>query len=300
MRNLNYHHLYYFYIIAQERSFTKAAERLGVSASSLSLQLKQLEDNLGCSLFERSKGRNISLSPAGFKILEKTQQIFLLGEEILTDLAPGIHPSLLRIACVSGMVKQVQAMAVRTLCEGFANCQIALTMASRDEALNSLASLQVDLVISDRSISKGIYSGLKQIRIFSEPMLLLRKIHMKTKTSEAISSRYRLQEHVEKYGIFIPTKEPSGLSHLEELFPKLDARLFVRGYVEDLAMMRPIALETNAFVVAPAACMPLEISDHKVAVYHTFEKWKIEHYAVALSNSKRGSRALDILSKNQC
>ncbi len=53
MAFLNYHHLRYFRAIAQEGTLTGAAEKLGVAQSSLSVQLKQLEESLGQSLFSR-------------------------------------------------------------------------------------------------------------------------------------------------------------------------------------------------------------------------------------------------------
>ena len=50
---LNYHHLRYFRAIVQEGGLTKAAARLNVAQSALSIQLRQLEENLGHALFER-------------------------------------------------------------------------------------------------------------------------------------------------------------------------------------------------------------------------------------------------------
>ena len=48
--NLNYHHLRYFYAIVQAGGLTKAAETLNVSPSALSVQLQQLEHQLGHAL----------------------------------------------------------------------------------------------------------------------------------------------------------------------------------------------------------------------------------------------------------
>ena len=56
---LNYHHLRYFRAIAHEGGLTKAAARLHVAQSALSIQLRHLEDNLGHPLFVR-KNRNSS------------------------------------------------------------------------------------------------------------------------------------------------------------------------------------------------------------------------------------------------
>ncbi|NJN46438.1 MAG: LysR family transcriptional regulator, partial [Candidatus Competibacteraceae bacterium] len=47
MAHINYHHLRYFWVIANEKSLTRAAERLHVSQSALSIQIRKLEDSLG-------------------------------------------------------------------------------------------------------------------------------------------------------------------------------------------------------------------------------------------------------------
>jgi hypothetical protein len=53
---LNYHHLRYFRAIAKEGSLTRAAERLNISQSALSTQLRSLEDGLGGTRKQASRG----------------------------------------------------------------------------------------------------------------------------------------------------------------------------------------------------------------------------------------------------
>ena len=85
MATLNFHHLRYFWVIAHERSLTKAAARLHVSASALSIQLRQLEERLGQALFER-KNRRIELTEGGRIALEYADAIFRSGEELVSTL----------------------------------------------------------------------------------------------------------------------------------------------------------------------------------------------------------------------
>ena len=60
---LNYHHLYYFWQVAKSGHLTRTAEALHVSQSSLSQQIRQLEERLGQALFIR-EGRQLHLSEA--------------------------------------------------------------------------------------------------------------------------------------------------------------------------------------------------------------------------------------------
>ena len=50
---INYHHLFYFKTIAEQGTVSKAAERLNIGQPTLSAQLKQFEESLGVSLFDR-------------------------------------------------------------------------------------------------------------------------------------------------------------------------------------------------------------------------------------------------------
>src|SRR5687768_3797106 len=82
---LNYHHLRYFWVIANEGGLTRAARRLSVSPSSLSVQLQALEAQLGHTLFER-RGRRLELTEAGRIALDYAGSVFRSGEELLNTL----------------------------------------------------------------------------------------------------------------------------------------------------------------------------------------------------------------------
>ena len=77
MAFLNYHHLRYFWAIAQEGNLTRAAERLHLSQSALSVQLRKLEDQLGHALFERENRRLVLTEVGGYFLTE------VLAEKLL-------------------------------------------------------------------------------------------------------------------------------------------------------------------------------------------------------------------------
>lgn len=93
--------LRYFLVCAHELSFTRAAERLDISQSALSQQIRQLEDLLEQTLFLR-KGRGITLTTAGTELLDKTEPHFLGIDKAVDELKyqQGISEGTISIAGV--------------------------------------------------------------------------------------------------------------------------------------------------------------------------------------------------------
>lgn len=81
---MNLRHMRYFIAIAEELSFSRAAERLRIAQPALSQQIKQLEAELGVTLLERDK-RHVSLSTAGEVYLRYAQDILRATEIAATQ-----------------------------------------------------------------------------------------------------------------------------------------------------------------------------------------------------------------------
>lgn len=72
---MNFRQLHYFTVLAQELSFTRAAQRLHISQPPLSRQIAELEADLGVSLFNRSS-RRVELTEAGESFLRDVLEMF--------------------------------------------------------------------------------------------------------------------------------------------------------------------------------------------------------------------------------
>jgi DNA-binding transcriptional LysR family regulator len=77
---MNLFQLEYFVVVAEELHFARAADRLHIAQPSLSFQIKQLEEELGVRLLERTT-RRVELTEAGNVFLGKTQQCLRMLQE---------------------------------------------------------------------------------------------------------------------------------------------------------------------------------------------------------------------------
>ncbi|MEG9476181.1 LysR family transcriptional regulator [Mannheimia indoligenes] len=82
----NYNDLYAFLLVAQEKNFARASDKLGVSPQALSKTIKLLESRLGLQLFNRTT-RTVSLTHAGEKLFATAQKSFAQLDSELTHLA---------------------------------------------------------------------------------------------------------------------------------------------------------------------------------------------------------------------
>ena len=72
--------------VVERKSFSQAAERLGVTQPAVSLQVRALEKRLGTQLLDRS-GRRVEPTEAGAKLYRSAQRLLALEEEIVNELA---------------------------------------------------------------------------------------------------------------------------------------------------------------------------------------------------------------------
>lgn len=149
MQWLNYHHLYYFRVIANEGGIAKAAEKLRLGQPTLSLQLKQLEDMVGKPLFER-RNRKMILTEAGRAALDYANEIFRLGDEMMEVLHDRSlnNQTHLQIGALDSVPKSVtRALVAEAFKVG--PCTVSILEGKGDELFRELYSHRLDLMLSN-------------------------------------------------------------------------------------------------------------------------------------------------------
>lgn len=75
-----------FIAIAEEKSFTRAADRVGRTQSAISLQMQRLEGVLGQVVIVRGKGGNVELNEQGRHLLERARELLALNDDIMRSM----------------------------------------------------------------------------------------------------------------------------------------------------------------------------------------------------------------------
>lgn len=151
---LNYHHLYYFQVVAQEGSIAKAKEKLLLAQPTISGQLRELEKQLGRTLFERKKQR-LHLTEEGRMVLDYAQRIFGLGAEMLDAIndRPLLGRLRAQIGLVTGTPRAIAQELVTHLFKAFPQAHLTVQEGELPHLEEELRSYRLDLILSDEPLS---------------------------------------------------------------------------------------------------------------------------------------------------
>ena len=139
-------HLRYFVTLAEELHFRRAAERLHIAQPPLSQQIRQLETELGFSLFYRTK-RSVQLTEAGIVFLVEAQRILTqltLAIQVGRQVSRGEIGQLV-IGFVSSTAYNVLPPILRTFRSHFPNVKLGLQELTTDQQVQWLREKRIDI-----------------------------------------------------------------------------------------------------------------------------------------------------------
>ncbi|MEG3630156.1 LysR family transcriptional regulator [Streptomyces poriticola] len=165
-------HLRHFVAVAEDRHFTRAAERLLVSQSGLSASVRALERELGTPLFVRTT-RRVTLTEAGRALLGEARRI--LAQVRSAHEAVAAVQGVLRGTLSLGTEQCIAGVPVARLLAAFRqrhpDVEIRLRQAGSDELAEEVAAGRLDLAFAYRT--RPDPDQLRSVPLNSEPMTLL-------------------------------------------------------------------------------------------------------------------------------
>ena len=274
MSELNYHHLRYFRAVAHDGNLTRTAERLNLSQSALSIQIKQLEERLGHSLFER-RGRQLYLTEAGRIALDHADTIFSAGEELIETLKEtGRTRRAIRIGALATLSRNFQMEFLRPIL-GRTDVDMILRSGSTSELLGALEALNLDIVLLNQAPMADSVTPFIAQHVYQQRVSLIGKPSYGKPGAN-------LADLLTEHPVILPTLESGVRSQFEALVARLGITPQIAAEVDDMAMMRLLAREGAGLAVLPPIVVKSELEAGTLVEFDALPGMIESFYAVTV------------------
>ena len=196
MLHLTLRQLQVFEKVASHLNYSRAAEELYLSQPAVSMQIKQLEENIGLPLFEQM-GKKIFLTEAGRELFHYSRNIAqqLAEMEAVFDEMKGLEQGKLTLSVVN-TANYFTPRLLAKFCQMHPNINVILQVANRDAVLKQLADNSTDLAIMgqppdglDISAEPFLDNPLVVIAAPDHPLARLKRVKLAQLAQETFLSR---------------------------------------------------------------------------------------------------------------
>ncbi len=162
--------LEYFVAVAEERNFTRAAERVHISQSGVSAQIRQLERELGAELFDRS-ARTATLTVAGKAALEHARAALAAAVAVGRSVGEvtGLIRGRLTVGMVTGCTITPLFDALAAFHRAHPGVELSLLEDNSDRLIDGVRAATVDLALVGTATATP--DGLDALTIISERLV---------------------------------------------------------------------------------------------------------------------------------
>lgn len=274
MSQLNYHHLRYFWAVAHDGNLTRAARRLNLSQSALSVQIKQLEARLGHALFQR-QGRQLQLTEVGRIALDHADQIFATGDQLIGTLRQaGQTRQAVRVGALATLSRNFQIGFLRPLL-GRSDVEVILRSGTLAELMPALQALNLDIVLVNRPPAEDAATAFHAHRLAEQGVSLVA-------TPERIDGPQPLEELMRNHPVVLPTRDSGIRIGFDALMDRLDLNPQIAAEVDDMAMLRLLAREGVGLAVIPPIVVQDELRSGRLVALDQLPDIVETFYAVTL------------------
>lgn len=273
MRDLNFHHLYYFWMVAKEGHLTRVAKQLHVSQSALSSQIRQLQDQLGHELFTR-EGRVLKLTEIGHVVLEYAESIFNLGSELLslTESRDFLQLRRLRVGSVATLSRNFQENFLRPIISE-PEIRLEIRSATLEELLELLRMHKLDVILSNRAVVSDSSATLQCQKIAEQRVCIVGP-------PGAAARKFQFPQDLASARLLLPGPSSEIRSQFDLLMGQLGVKVDVGAEVDDMAMLRLLARDSGALALVPEVVVQDELHSGTLETYWVLEDIVEHFYAI--------------------
>jgi len=276
MERINYQHLYYFWVVAKQRSISAACEVLHLAQPTISGQLAIFEQAVGSQLFVK-QGRKLVLSNTGRSVFHYAEEIFSLGRE-LTHMLKGRVAGRglkLNLGISDALPKLLCYRLIEPLLRLPEPVQIHCLEDKTERLLAELALHGVDLVLCDVPATPASgarvfnhFLGESPVAVFAVP---------------ALAERYRedFPRCLNGAPFLLPTVNTALRRSLDQWFDSNDLSPAVQVEVEDSGLLKTFGAGGSGLFFSPVAVSAAIESQYGVRMLGIAEGVSERFYAVS-------------------
>lgn len=244
MRDLNFNHLRYFWAVAHEGSLTRAAERMNLSQSALSVQIQKLEHQMGHPLFERA-GRKLVLTEAGQIALDYADTVFRAGDELLSTLRgrPVASRYVLRVGALTTLSRNFQLEFLRPLV-GRADVELIVRSGNIRDLLAQLEAHAIDVVLANSAAPLDARSLLRNHLLNEQPVSLVGR-------PRTDGRAFQFPQDLRTEPLLLPSLDSDIRVAFDRILELAGVRPTILAEVDDMAMLRLLAREREGVTLVP-------------------------------------------------
>jgi LysR family transcriptional activator of nhaA len=242
MRDLNFNHLRYFWAVAHEGSLTRAAERMNLSQSALSIQIQKLEQQMGHPLFERV-GRRLVLTEAGRIALDYADTVFAAGRELMSTLQgrTAADRHVLRVGALPTLSRNFQLAFLQPLV-GRADVELIVRSGTMRDLLAQLEAHVIDIVLANSSAPRDARSSVRNHLLDEQRVSLVGRPPKGT---------FRFPEDLRSEPVLLPSLDSDFRVAFDRVLERAGIRPIILAEVDDMAMLRLLARERGGVTLVP-------------------------------------------------
>ena len=303
MEFLNYHHLRYFWVVAQEGGLRRAAEKLHVSQPTISAQITALEGVLGEKLFRRSP-RGLTLTETGHLAFSYAEEIFTLGQDFLHAVKqrPTARPLRINIGIADSLPKLVCHEIIKPIFSLGQPVQAVCLENKTSDLLAQLAVYRLDIVLADEPAPSAL-----PMKMFNH-LLGESGVTFCAERKLAIRLRRQFPSSLHDEPMLLPTSGSALRRTLDQWFQEQNIHPRVVAEYDDAALMKVAAADRLGCFPLPTVAVDEAITRYgfqtigqpdgcAVQFYAISAERKLTHPAVVAITSNARSTLFDKASR---
>ena len=276
MEWLNYHHLLYFWTVARKGGLAPAAEELRLAPSTVSVQVRRLEEALSEKLLRRS-GRRLVLTEMGRLVYGYADEIFSMGRE-MTEALRG-RPTGRAMRLVVGVADVVEKLVAERLIEPALHLPEPVRIVCREASpallLTALARHEVDMLLTDTPVGPEV-----EVRAYNH-LLGESGVSFVATPALAAACRRGFPRCLDGRPMLLPTENMAIRRSLDQWLEERGIRPRVVGEFEDGALLREFGLAGHGVFVMPTMVEKAVLRDRRLRVVGRTEAVRARVYGVS-------------------